>query len=414
MDILTSATHDAVMNAAVSIGAEIIVKRASAQGITLSTHEIRRLKAHIREGKLDSFNLKRWTFWRRIFWQKEAIKIGITKDDEEQFKSLLDEIEKKVPEIIVKTMDDIAEDIFRSLESDLREVKKVRRRESKGFRQRLQSRWRAPLDRMHMLLSIAQELGAKVNEEARNSPDTPKHLVEVLTRSHGRAKQVAEEILCLLECGYADGAMARWRTLHEIAVVALFLNVHGDELAERYILHEDIETRRGAYEYQQHHERMGHPPIPKNELDALDRTCEAAIQKFGKPFGTPYGWTAKILNKDKPTFSDITISLGIDHRKPHYRLASHNIHASPKGVFFKMGLIKDADIILAGPSNLGLADPGCCTAISLVQVSSTLGTLYDSMDNLVTLKVMKKLSDEIQQVFLETQHRIEGTNSSKL
>jgi hypothetical protein len=76
-------------------------------------------------------------------------------------------------------------------------------------------------------------------------------------------------------------------------------------------------------------------------------------------------------------------------------MASHNVHANPKGVFFKLGLIGDEQTMLAGPSNAGLADPGYATALSLVQITSTLVLLYPTMDNNIAVRIMFKLTEEV-------------------
>lgn len=76
-------------------------------------------------------------------------------------------------------------------------------------------------------------------------------------------------------------------------------------------------------------------------------------------------------------------------------MASHNVHANPKGVFLKLGLMQESQVLLAGPSNAGLTDPGCGAALSLTQVSTTLGLLQPSFDNNVALQIIVQLSGEI-------------------
>jgi hypothetical protein len=66
----------------------------------------------------------------------------------------------------------------------------------------------------------------------------------VLIRLLVRACQVTDEILCLLENGFAGGAMARWRTRHEIAVVAAVILQHSDEISKRYLAHQHVESKR--------------------------------------------------------------------------------------------------------------------------------------------------------------------------
>jgi hypothetical protein len=94
-----------------------------------------------------------------------------------------------------------------------------------AFRERLYERWQMPLERLRMLVTVTREFGAGINENARQSTSATSHkfMIDVLSRSHARACQIDEEIICLLEGGFADGAMARWRTLHEVAVVASFI-----------------------------------------------------------------------------------------------------------------------------------------------------------------------------------------------
>jgi hypothetical protein len=191
---------------------------------------------------------------------------------------------------------------------------------------------------------------------------------EILIRLHARACQVAEEVVCLLSNGLADGAMARWRTLHEIAAVGCLIRDHGDELAERYEQHQLIEAWKAALQYQRHRKRLRQKPLSEQTIKKIEDDRAQALETYGPEFGKPYGWAAKHLAKRDPTIADIQEAAGIDHLGPYYRMASHNVHANPRGVFFKLGLIGELEVLLAGPSNSGLADPGYATALSLVLV----------------------------------------------
>jgi hypothetical protein len=97
---------------------------------------------------------------------------------------------------------------------------------------------------------------------------------------------------------------------------------------------------------------------------------------------------------------------GIEHLLPYYKLASHNVHANPKGVFYKLGLIGESDILLAGPSNAGLADPGHATALSVLQVSVALAQLHSTFDHNVAMAVMTTLVDEIGKSLLESHQQL--------
>jgi hypothetical protein len=96
------------------------------------------------------------------------------------------------------------------------------------------------------------------------------------------------------------------------------------------------------------------------------------------------------------TYPDIWIA---GTTPPYYRMASHNVHANPKGVFFKLGLVEQREILLAGPSDVGLADPGYATALSLMQISTALVHLNPSFDNELITKIMLALANEIGAAF---------------
>ena len=54
--------------------------------------------------------------------------------------------------------------------------------------------------------------------------------------------EVFDEIICLIEHGFPDGAMQRWRTFLEYSIIILFILEQGEETAEAYIknLHKSV------------------------------------------------------------------------------------------------------------------------------------------------------------------------------
>jgi hypothetical protein len=258
-----------------------------------------------------------------------------------------------------------------------------------------------------MLLTISRELGDSINDEIRIVRDpSRKHLIEVLTRLHARACQITAEVICLLEGGFADGAMARWRTLHEVAAVASFIVANGENLAERYVLHQIVESSRAMMEYEKCRKRLGYEPIEDREREALQKLFDAVIARFGEKFKSQYGWAADALEKERPTFADIEQVAGVGHLRAHYRMASHPVHANPKGVFFKLGLLDGSQILLAGPTNAGLTEPGHGAAISLAQVSAALGQLDPTFDNTVALRMIVQIVGELGEAFGQAHQRL--------
>ena len=232
-------------------------------------------------------------------------------------------------------------------------------------------------------------------------------MLEVLTRLHARSCQICDEVLTLLGAGLADGAMARWRTLHEVSVVALFIQQHGEELATRYVEHEIVEAFRAAREYHERQDQLGYEPITDEELGRLKLNYEAVLRKYGDPFATQYGWAAHHLDNRRPSIASIEYAIGTGHLRPHYRLASHNVHPNPKGVFFKLGLLQETAVLLAGPSNAGLDEPGPSTALSLLKATMPLAMMNPTLDTVVVLNILTALEREIGAAFVEAARRLQ-------
>ena len=87
-------------------------------------------------------------------------------------------------------------------------------------------------------------------------------------RQHANACRVTGEVEALLRSGYPDGALARWRSLHEIAVTSILIQRHGKDAAEDFIRCGLVEAVKGMETFQETAVAMGREPYSGTELDA--------------------------------------------------------------------------------------------------------------------------------------------------
>lgn len=130
----------------------------------------------------------------------------------------------------------------------LREHRDFRR----GFEQRLQQRWGPALELYECVRVCCLETGEDFQKRQDQQADEGSVKRSALTLLHARACLVASEVQGLLRSGHAAGAQARWRTLHELAVVAFVLSNHDPEISERFLLHRHVERYKDARQYQQY------------------------------------------------------------------------------------------------------------------------------------------------------------------
>lgn len=337
--------------------------------------------------------------------------INITSEDlEAALKTLEEDIEGRAEQSVLTALDELPPGVLKSLYDDLPEALRHRRGLESQFRYRLFGRWKEGLDRLEMLIMIAQEAGSTYiedindvgsGENGNEEPADDASVLKALIGLHARACRIASEVLCLLQGGLADGANARWRSLHEVAVTALFLTQHGGDIADRYMEHAAIERLNAAEQYQKHCHTLGYEPYTAEEINEIRADADAVIQKYGSDFKRDYGWASQALGTADATFTKVEAALDMAHWRPFFKMACHSVHAGSHALNFCLSLPSNAHgMLLAGPSDAGLADPGHSTAISLTLASVALLTFRPNLDSLVTCNCMQQLCDDIGDAFL--------------
>lgn len=294
----------------------------------------------------------------------------------------------------------LADALERSMPKMLREHKRLNR----GFERRLRWYWGPALDLYYAIVVSAEETGSNFREH--HLPDgTSDALSDALLGLHARACRVAFEIHSLLSAGFPMGALARARTLHEIAVTAMVLGEYGREpehpdLAERFLLHSNVQSWKDALVYQEHYEALGEEPFGDEELAAMQQAHDDVVARFGRDFKEPYGWAIGLPLTSLRQFDQLEKLARISHLRGYYRWASHEVHSDAKG--WAMNSVERGGVtyLNSSRSNVGLADPGQMALISLHQVSVAL--LVDavpsdadvSAERLVVMLTLQQMLDD--------------------
>ena len=167
---------------------------------------------------------------------------------------------------------------------------------------------------------------------AHNGPRSSDLTVfDALAHLQPKALLIASEILWLLEGGYADAALARWRTLHEVVVTAMFIAKNGPETARDYRYSEVFASQRDASEVNSHAKRANLQRFTEVEMNKMDSDCKVAEASIGRKLTNDFDWASPALKRsgetERATFKNIEKSVGMDHWRPRYRRACQHIHA---------------------------------------------------------------------------------------
>jgi hypothetical protein len=323
-------------------------------------------------------------------WQK-GLEAGVSAD------TLADTLREALGDALDKSGAGLAERLRKDAPRMLAEQAKIRR----GFEKRLQERWRPALALYEMVLVACTEAGSNLHDaltrEVGPVSDRPIKL-HALTLLHARACMVANEVFALLRTGHAAGAQARWRTLHEIAVIAFLLGANDEALANRFLLHRQVERWKEAQCYQENCAALGREPFSVEEMDEFRAGHDAVIGQYEDGYEKDWGWSKPLFPpQQRPTFDDLEKSAGLGHNKPFVKLSHHAIHSGASGTLDVLDLHGHGELILAGPSNAGLAEPGHGSLIALYQVTVAYllnGPNQVIPEDLLALKGLARLVDD--------------------
>jgi hypothetical protein len=376
-----------------------LAKKLKAQGVTLPKKRLAELAERILSGeKQTHLNIARGT--------NRHVQLSFDENDVEQILARVQRIyETTVPDLIPGISERMSKSVLRKLKERWPQESELQRADISAFRGRMEVRWREPLDRLRMLLTMIREWCGTINKTQSRDPQK-KQTRKVLVRFLTRGCQVADEIICLLENGFADGAMARWRTLHEIAIVAAVIAKHGDEITARYLDHQHVESKRAMEKYIVTSPQLGYRPLAKAKQQSIRRAYDRVTGKYGKNFGADYGWAGLHLKKERPTFIDLEASVGRSHMRSHYQMGNDNVHAGVKSMYVRLGLLGDYDGLLAGRSNAGLAEPGQNTAHTLAHLACVVGLSEPIMDDNVIGEMIVNVSNEIPGSFARVERKL--------
>jgi hypothetical protein len=387
-DVLKKLPHD--------ILGKMIDKKLAVGGQAIPAEAKAALIQHILSGAGGEFN------WPDENGGDATISLSLSFDETDlaEIDAIQARLGKEIPKAIFEELDRQIEQLFKSLKAKWKQESALQTQDAAGFKERLHQRWGKGIELLRMLLTMSRETaGEELKRYHQATPAEVDIKFMLLVRLHARACQVTEEIICLLEGGLAEGAMARWRTLHEIAVVSAVLADGDRDLAERFILHETVEDWDQLKERRQAWPTKAPSKAHARRESDLKAQYDALIAKYEKPFGSPYGWAAGYLNNKKPTFKDLQRQAKKAIERSHYKLASFNVHAGASGTLNRLSGMGESRHLLAGRSNAGLAEPGRNTAFSLAQINGTLVGTPRTIEDIMAMKTLIAVRDAIPRAF---------------
>lgn len=390
-----------------SLVSEMLTTKFSEKGIRLTRKEIKTMAEQLLDGKTEiNIDNKNTADVHIEITTKETRRVEI------EFNKWLRRNQKTITKAYQDSANKTADAFLKTVKRKTKEHVKFVTKKRTDFQNRLERIWKAPFDLLEMYIAYVEDIIIECHNEYVDS-ETEDLVFDVLMKLECRALRIAQEILILIKSGYADGAHARWRSLHELAVVATVIEKYGEPTAERYLAHDAVEYCKGAEQFQLYARKLGQRVIPKREMIKVRKASDHAVATFGDNFKSEYGWAAFALKpnnpKYKPTFTDLEANVNLAKWRPYYRKASWNVHAGSSGIASSLGLLgQHQHLTLLGASGVGFADPAQGASTSLMQITSTVLNREASLDRQIRALVLIRMNDQIGEEFFKVQERFEA------
>jgi Family of unknown function (DUF5677) len=249
-------------------------------------------------------------------------------------KHLNDFIEKiiaHIPNIVENIGAEYGEKIADGVKQQWSDNSGLSRTERDDLKRKIASQWGEAFSDLRMLLEFCRQQGEEFNRINYNLR-IKKHRTRnhVLARLHIRACRIADEIITLLENGFAEGARGRWRTLYEVAVAAILISEGGDPLAERYMDHDAVEQKHALDDHDRANSVNTTSEVSMSERKEIEHRFTRIIDRYGTDFKGMNGWASGQLGLQKnPQFHHLQDLAGTLTMKLQYRLAcfgNHGVH----------------------------------------------------------------------------------------
>jgi Family of unknown function (DUF5677) len=316
-----------------------------------------------------------------------------------------------------QALDEVTPQVARDLVHRAPRILRHHKRANRRFERRLRKQWGQALDRFYAIVVFAEEIGRELyGLHLKEVDDEELHPVfDALIGLYARACRVAREVHHLLSGGFPFGALARSRTLHELAVITIVIADYGrDEahadLADRFLQHAWIARYSDAEEYQKSRPALGQKPISDEDMARMKEQYDLLLEQYGQAYGRPYGWAIGVDDKPgAPSFRRLERVADLSHVRWHYTQQSHEVHADASGWESNVLEHNGQTYLTTDRVHFGLAEPAHLALISLHQCAASLfaGAEEDiRTKDVLALKALARLVNEVGEILARNEETV--------
>lgn len=260
------------------------------------------------------------------------------------------------------------------------------------------NRWHEAFDAYEIALNYCRFVGLslynKEKDEAYKNHDFKFRALSVL---HANACIAAHSILLLLQHGFAQEALNKWRSMFEMSCFALLIQRGDQDLAERFVLHAHIEDAK-MMELEEAELKASGQPYDEELFHSVYAQRDVLLAKYGNSYNGPYGWAVAVTKNKSPKITDIVAVAGFNQYLSQHKTASISLHGS-FNTTYNISTPPSVPTRLWGPSSHGVAHAGELALLMLMLCTVNFQNLRQSRETYIAMEVMGSLVRRAQNLF---------------
>ena len=329
----------------------------------------------------------------------EEIQATITcliEDLKDTIKEVGEQITEALPQAVQVTLEKMADLIGVELLTQAMEHTEYLNKTQELRASTVEKLWGKAVDQLNMLRHLVVEWDGTASE-IKSGPYANPNTALALNRVVLRVYSVVGEVIALARAGYADGALARWRSIHEICIVAIFLSKQSDRCAQMYLAHSIIDELRLVESGCSEGAHGAKNKADVKYLSSLKNQKRQLVKIFGPSFAKDLGWAAVELGRARVTFRELEDFVEMGMLRQGYQYANSATHGGALAALTRISLgmnVEYSDEI----------SPAFGCEVAMGYVAGSLSTLIaelcvgtESADLLIMNMVIQNFSSDVRE-----------------
>lgn len=275
----------------------------------------------------------------------DFINDGISKLAEENPDSPIDEIRDEIFKQLPTEVRSICPELSEEIDAGVKSIRISRAEDSARISKATLQENAIVFERAESLIACAELINRRLFDAFSTSDEVIKYVrsddgsnmvqgntlkLLMLLSMQGRICTLSSETITLLKSGFLEGTFARQRTMYETVVILAVIGRGGPEIAERYQAY-------AAFEHLTELNALDHPEsilihdYSESDRQETEEQVRWGIQKYGDSIKRPYEWAKPLLpeKKGRIHFSDLDELITNFSIKGIYLTGNYGIHSGP-------------------------------------------------------------------------------------